>query len=215
MPNWETMWAANGGLKPGQAFDCRRCEPAFQRLLNTATDLPSSSGRTALVPGCGRGYAVQALYKAGFDATGLDISPTATKAANAFLAEGDDASTFDASKCRVVAADFFEHDAAYDLVYDCTFLCALEPPQRVAWAKQCKKLLKPDGELVTLIFPVVEPAYTGGPPHCMSTDLVKSLLEPEGFVAKAITEVPPTELARPDVMGKPAKEFLGRWRLSE
>jgi SAM-dependent methyltransferase len=217
MVNWETMWAANGGLQPGQAFDCRQCEPAFQRLLDEATDLPKSEGRTALVPGCGSGYAVLALHQAGYEATGLDIAPTAAAAANSFLSQRaaeQSNSAFDASKCRVVAADFFAHTGQYDLVYDCTFLCALDPDQRVAWAKKCKELLRPDGELVTLIFPVVEPPYEGGPPHCMSPGLVTRLLEPEGFVAKApIAEVPPADYARPGVKNG-AKEFLGRWRVS-
>lgn len=207
MPNWESMWA--GGLKPGQAFDCSRTEPAFQRLLNTATDLPSRAGRTAFVPGCGRGYAVASLFRAGFDATGLDISPTAAEAANQYLTSGGEG-TIDASKCRVLPGDFFVHDAQYDLVYDCTFLCALDPSQRAAWAKQCKALLLPEGELVTLIFPVVEPPYEGGPPHCMSVELVRDLLAAEGFAEKELWEVPTAELARSH---RGAKEFLARWIL--
>ena len=167
MPNWETMWSANGGLKPGQAFDCRRCEPAFQRLLDTATDLPARAARKALVPGCGRGYAVSSLFRAGFDAVGLDIAPTAVAEANAYLAKAApaDGPAFDATKCRVVCDDFFSHSGEYDVLYDCTFLCALDPEQRVEWAKKVRALLRPDGELITLIFPVVDPPYTGGPPH--------------------------------------------------
>ena len=214
MPNWETMWSANGGLKPGQAFDCRRCEPAFQRLLDTATDLPARAARKALVPGCGRGYAVSSLFRAGFDAVGLDIAPTAVEEANAYLASAasEDGATFDSTKCRVVCDDFFSHSGEYDVVYDCTFLCALDPDQRVEWAKKCKALLRPDGELITLIFPVVDPPYTGGPPHCMSPELVRGLLEAQGFVEKQpIYEVPTEDLARASVMSKPAKEFVGRW----
>ena len=45
------------------------------------------------VPGCGRGYAVAALARCGYDATGLDIAPTAVQAANAHIARNEKVST--------------------------------------------------------------------------------------------------------------------------
>jgi hypothetical protein len=78
--DWESMWAA--GLNPGDAFDARRVEPAFQALIDTGT-LPK--GR-AFVPGCGRGYAINALAASGDRfVTGLEISETAKAAADAYL----------------------------------------------------------------------------------------------------------------------------------
>ena len=52
------------------------------------------------------------------------------------------------------------------------------------------------------------PAFTGGPPFCMSPALVRGLLEPRGLEAAALDEVPAAKLAR----GGFAKEWLGRWR---
>ena len=206
MPNWESMWA--GGLKPGQAFDAAKCEPAFTKLLSTATGLPT--GR-ALVPGCGRGYAVAALARAGYDATGLDIAPTAAAAANEYLASGAEEG-IEGLPCRVEAADFFDYTGSFDLIYDCTFLCAIQPEERSSWAQKMDELLTPEtGELVTLIFPVASPPYTGGPPYCMSPELVTSLLEPLGFEALSMSEVPSNELARGGKVGS-SKEFIARWR---
>ena len=71
-----------------------------------------------------------------------------------------------------------------------------------------ERLLSADGELVTLIFPVKEPVFDGGPPFCMSPQLVRELLEPRGFRALALDEVPAELLAR----GAFAREYLGRWR---
>lgn len=34
----------------------------------------------------------------------------------------------------------------------CRFFCALDPSLRVAWAETVNRLLKPDGELLTLIY---------------------------------------------------------------
>lgn len=77
--------------------------------------------------------------------------------------------------------DFFTLEGRkFDVIYDYTFLCAIEPNMRKSWAEKMKQLLKPGGELVTLIFPLE--TREGGPPYAMSIDLVTNLLEPEGFV---------------------------------
>jgi SAM-dependent methyltransferase len=206
MPNWESMWAS--GLGRGQAFDANRCEPAFIKLLSTASDLPVGK---AFVPGCGRGYAVAELCRRGYDATGLDIAPTAVKAANDYLASGEE-SGIQGRPWRVVAEDFFQHEGTYDLIYDCTFLCALPPELRTSWASKCAELLKPKGELVTLIFPVADPPYEGGPPFCMSPQLVTDLLKPAGFEPLSMSEVPEADLARSNRGLAGSKEYIARWR---
>ncbi len=86
---------------------------------------------------------------------------------------------------------------------------AIEPRQREDWAKQMAQLLEADGELVTLIFPVASPPFAGGPPYCMSVDLVRDLVSSR-FEEVAVEEVAATDLARGHMRG--AKEFLGRWR---
>ena len=200
------MWA--GGLRPGQAFDAARVEPALAKLC-AGGSLPPR-GR-ALVPGCGRGYAVAELARAGFDATGLEIAPTAVKAANDHISASEQLGD---AAWRVIAGDFFEHRVAeterYSLIYDCTFLCAIEARQREAWAQQMAALVQPGGECITLIFPVQDPPYAGGPPFCMSVELVRSLLLPAGFEEKSVIEVATADLARASVKSG-AKEFLGRW----
>ena len=69
--DWEVMWSR--GLAPGQAFDAAKPELALQALIpgSGVTGLPTASGslalsgKRALVPGCGRGYAVEALSRGG------------------------------------------------------------------------------------------------------------------------------------------------------
>jgi len=147
---WESMWAR--GIKPGAYFDASRAEPALQALIDSGV-LPSGD---ALVPGCGRGYAMAALAESGErQVLGIDISSTAVKAAQDYLQSKAGVS--------VEIADFFDtfpisHAGRYDLGYDCTFLCAIPPDLRSAWANSWKSLLKPGGELITLIFPVAPPS---------------------------------------------------------
>ena len=74
---WEEMWAS--GLGRGDKFDAAAVEPALRDLIDSGA-LPASG--PALVPGCGRGYAVAALAESGGrDVLGIDIAPTAVRAA--------------------------------------------------------------------------------------------------------------------------------------
>ncbi|EOD18223.1 hypothetical protein EMIHUDRAFT_196361 [Emiliania huxleyi CCMP1516] len=79
----------------------------------------------------------------------------------------------------------------YDLIWDCTFLCALEPAARGRWAEQMRALLAPGGELLTAVFPIGE--RDGGPPFAMSVPRVRSLLEPVGFEAAVVRDNLPHE----------------------
>lgn len=85
----------------------------------------------------------------------------------------------------------------FDIIWDYTFLCAMPPEFREKWAKNMRRLIAPDGELVTLIYPlgVSSPRcfsradrgageYEGGPPYAMSRELVSSLLEPQALSSK-------------------------------
>lgn len=215
--NWEAMWSR--GLRPGQAFDAARVEPALQALIDTNV-LPEGP---ALVPGCGRGYAVAALAANGRETLGLDISPTAVEAANAYLATVTPPRgiTVAASTARVVVGDFFKTHPAenrfrYGVGYDCTFLCAIPPDMREEWARAWRMLIRPGGELVTLLFPL-RPEGGGdiadddpgpGPPFIISLKLAAQLLEQEDFVLISHENVPSQELARGAMSG----EIIARWR---
>lgn len=204
--DWEAMWTRDGGLQPGQAFDAAQCEPAFAALLKSgevsAASFDGADPPTALVPGCGRGYAVLELAKAGFQATGLDIAPTAIAAAT----ELRDSVGIADEQAHFAADDFFSLGGSYNLIYDCTFLCAIPIQLREQWANQMAKLLAEGGELVTLVFPLGD--YEGGPPFAMSEGLLRSLLEPRGFECVHHSVVPENMWAR----GSRSGEQLMRWR---
>jgi SAM-dependent methyltransferase len=203
--NWEGMWSR--GLARGQAFDANQPEPALVALMERHT-LPT--GR-ALVPGCGRGYSVVQLASPERTALGLDIAPTGVAAARDLMAEMVGGSELE-SQVDVQEADFFSADLVptlgqFDVVYDCTFLCAIQPDMRKAWAEQMNKLLQAEGELITLIFPN-GPLGSTGPPFTINEELVRSLLEPHGFKAIEVTEVPADQLAR----GQTGSEVIAIWK---
>ena len=96
-----------------------------------------------LVPGCGRGYALETFSSTFFDSeniVGLEVSETARNACEAYQSEHT-------SKAKCVVEDFFTQyvkndDDKYDVIYDCTFLCAIQPTQRHVWAEQMRNLTR-------------------------------------------------------------------------
>lgn len=151
------------------------------------------------------------------EAIGLDLSPTGIAAARARLAALPDAEAPARDRCEFKQANFFEYNDGkkFTVIYDYTFLCALPPLQRPAWAAKMKELLEPEtGLAITLIYPLSS-TKVGGPPFAMSFDLLKSLLEPLGFVAERLELLPP-ELCHPGRGGSGnwgATSGIGVWRL--
>ena len=78
-----------------------------------------------------------------------------------------------------------------------------------------KELLAPGaGRLITLVYPL-STSKQGGPPFAIPFDLLKSLLEPVGFVAERLEPLP-AELCHPGRDGTGnwgATSGVGVWRL--
>jgi len=184
---WCALWQSN----ESDLWDRGKPSPPLIELVEQRGDLIQSradNGRRkkALVPGCGRGYDVVMLAHHGFDAYGLEISTDAVAAAKAYsapeivapsaynfhTAARDSLGT--AGRVSFLQGDFFqrdwelatslEGDAKFDLIYDYTFLCALLPETRKSWATRMGDLLKPDGMLVCLEFPLYKDPELPGPP---------------------------------------------------
>merc|ERR1711971_154980 len=106
---------------------------------------------------------------------------------------------------RFLCQDFFELDNVneFDLVFDCMFLFALHPNVRQKWATKIYQVLKPGGELVTLIYPInnkpydvpadpIERACLG---KALSVDLLRELLLRDGrFELVSLQDPLPPEL---------------------
>jgi hypothetical protein len=193
---WERAWQ-EGRTR----WDAGESPPALHELL-AMDGLPR--GR-AFVPGAGSGYDVFTLAEAGYPTVGLDVAPTAAKRFASLRAERD--LPPEAAQLRV--DDFFAFDSPpFELWWDYTFLCALQPSERERWADRVDALVAPAGEVATLIFPSVDRPLTedGGPPFPLTPEHVRGLLEPRGWVA---THLEPPRRSHP---GREGKEFLARWR---
>ena len=191
--DWEQRW--QDATTP---WDAGVSPPTLTKLVADSAAL----GRV-LVPGCGAGYDVLTLAQRAEVVVGLEVAPTAQRRFDS-LAAGVETT----GSATVVVADFFdfEPEARFDVIWDYTFLCALDPARRQAWAARVDALLAPDGELWTLIFPVHPvPLNPGRPPHPMSPELLRALLEP----TFAAIELEPVTGSHP---GREGKEWFGRWR---
>ena len=81
---------------------------------------------------------------------------------------------------------------------------------RESWAKQMSKLIKPGGELLTLVYPVnkeTDPKKEG-PPFPVTPEIYKELLLSNGFECVYLERVP-EHLSHPD---RVEREYFGRWR---
>lgn len=189
---WEKCWEQ--GLTP---WDLGKPTPILQQLHQMGA-LPK--GR-ALVPGCGMGYDVVSIACPERYVVGIDISEIALNRAVQLFSSSPNANHF-----IFLKEDFFTWHPTelFDLIFDYTFFCAIEPEMRVAWAEQMSGLLRPDGELITLMFPISD--HVGGPPYKVSISDYEEVLCPMGFEAISIMD---NELA---VGPRKGKEKIGRWR---
>ena len=129
--------------------------PVFERL---ATKIPK--GRICVI-GCGRGYDAVTFAKAGFEVTAIDFAKTAV------LASRENARKEEV-EMTVLREDFFDlpdelHDQ-FDYVLEYTCFCAISPERRFEYDRVIWQLLKPEGKLLGLFFPLDKNVDEGGPP---------------------------------------------------
>ncbi|KAL3445284.1 thiol methyltransferase [Aspergillus insuetus] len=180
---WEELWSRGDDLP----WDKGAPNPALAEAITTKADIlrlprATCARKRALVPGCGRGLDVLLLASFGYDAYGLEYSKTAIDVARK---EQDRAEQHDKypvkneivgrGKITWLQGDFFNDEwleaagltrNCFDLIYDNTFFCALDPSMRSAWALRYTQLLaaSPEGNLVCLEFPRHRDPSERGPP---------------------------------------------------
>ncbi|TFL05584.1 S-adenosyl-L-methionine-dependent methyltransferase [Pterulicium gracile] len=159
---WETAWKEN--ITP---WDYGQSQPPLSEVLLTS-GIPIHKDGRALVPGSGNGYDAITISKIlGIEALAVDISATAVGSARRFMKSAGD----DAARVSVKEVDFFtfevDDEDRFSLMYDYTFFVALPKHRRIEWGSQATKLVRPGGYLITLVWPLVDPANPNppGPPN--------------------------------------------------
>ncbi|KAH9268329.1 hypothetical protein BASA84_000242 [Batrachochytrium salamandrivorans] len=172
MPDWESLWAINRI----QGWDQGEVTPAVRDFLK---DHPVPLGESLIVPGCGTGYDVVPLPKrdisellgrrprpslgddnerSQFCLSWVDMAPTSTAKAIEYAADKN------VPNAHFETADFFTISGQqFDVLYDYTFACAIEPSLRSSWAAQVAALVRPGGYALVQMYPLREEC--SGPPY--------------------------------------------------
>src|SRR5881275_2778433 len=90
-------------------------------LVDFLSAHPELKRGTVCVPGCGTGHDVRAWARAGFDACGVDIAPSAIQLAH-------DRTAAAGLNARFSIADFLHDDppCSFDWVFEHTLFCAID-----------------------------------------------------------------------------------------
>jgi SAM-dependent methyltransferase len=115
-----------------------------------------------LVPGCGRGHDASAWAKAGYETTGMDLSDHALSGARQKYEPLPNLAFF--------SGNFLEDkpQEPYDLIFEHTLYCAIDPIRRDEYAQALNHWLKPGGYFLAIHF--VFPLSEEGPPFGASKD---------------------------------------------
>jgi len=191
---WEQAWQEGR-----TGWDAGASPPSLVKLVRGQT-LPDG---LAVVPGCGAGYDVLTLANDRRRVIRIDLAPTA---AERFALLREEAGVSPGA-AEIHVGDFFTFDPKEEvrLFWDYTFFCAIPPELRDDWGSRVDALLAADGELITLVFPMVDLGAPDGPPHTVDLDLYQEALG-DRFKPVQIDETPASHEARA------GKEILVRWK---
>lgn len=130
-----------------------------------------------LVPGCGTGHDARSFAALGCKVVGVDIAPLAIESARKLdVAHQVD---FRLESLFDLPADL---RGVFDLVWEHTCLCALDPAMRKDYVCGVKSTLKSDGQVMGVFFlnPELDPGETG-PPFGISVEELVALWTDGGF----------------------------------
>ena len=156
MPDWEALYQEGD-----TGWDRGEVSPALYQYLEAGA---FDGVKSVLIPGCGRGYEVVELAKRGFDVMALDLAPSAITYLKQALKQSD-------VQASTACVNIFEYsnEQAFDVIYEQTCLCAIEPSERQAYADRVHDWLKPQGKL---LLNMMQTGEAGGPPfHCDFMDI--------------------------------------------
>jgi len=117
---------------------------------------PELKRGTVCVPGCGTGHDVRTWARAGFDAVGYDIAPSAVELAS-------DWTTKAGLKARFEVGDFLRDTPPqlFDWVFEHTLFCAINPGECDDYVKAVLRWLKPGGDYLAVNYLIPD---EDGPP---------------------------------------------------
>jgi len=162
----ETDWEARYQSKD---MPWEKGEPS-PGLLDFLAEHPKLPGGTVCIPGCGTGHDVRAWAKAGFDAHGFDLAPSAIGLCRA-KTRGTGLTT------RYRLADFLTTPPPmrFDWLFEHTLFCAIDPKRRDDYVQAVLRWLRPTGQFLAVHYMIPD---KDGPPFGVNRKELKQRFSP-------------------------------------
>ncbi|XOV73367.1 MAG: methyltransferase domain-containing protein [Verrucomicrobiota bacterium] len=162
LDHWETCYQ-----KKETPWDKGEASPGLVDFLVDNSELKKG---TVCVPGCGIGHDVLAWASKGFEASGVDIAPSAVERAREH-ASGK------AHACSFHLGNFLNEspESPFDWVFEHTFYCAIQPDQRNDYLQAMLRWIKPGGSLLAVHYLIPD---EDGPPFGTTRDEVFQRFSP-------------------------------------
>ncbi len=158
---WENIYLDNDA-----GWDLDGVTPVFEQLSHSLTK------GTICIVGCGRGYDAVQFAIQGFNVTAVDFAPTA-------IADLRKLAKSASVQIEILQTDIFSlpetHAFTFDYLIEQTCFCAIHPSRRKEYESLANTILKPNGKLIGLWFPLNKTPEEGGPPWGTTIEEVKSL----------------------------------------
>jgi cyclopropane fatty-acyl-phospholipid synthase-like methyltransferase len=172
---WEKLYSEDKDI-----WDLGQATPALKEFFKDA-NCPAT-GRV-LVPGAGRGYDALAWATRGHETVAVDFCPTAVDALDSI-----DRKT---PNFTAVDLDLFELNpkayGEFDIIYEYGCFSALHPGRRDEYFEIWYKMLKDDGLIISLFYPINNGNTMQGPPHSTTEGELMARL---GGIFDIVTKVP-------------------------
>jgi SAM-dependent methyltransferase len=156
--DWETRYQT--GDMPWEKGEP---SPGLVDFLAAHPELPRG---TVCVPGCGTGHDVRAWARAGFEAVGVDLAPSA-------ICLAQEKTTAAGLTAQFQVADFLVDPPPrlFDWLFEHTLYCAIHPTQRGEYAEAARRWLKPAGQFLAVHYLI--PDKDGPPFGTTRTEVVQ------------------------------------------
>jgi hypothetical protein len=153
--HWEQLYQTSDAH-----WDKGAPSPGLVDFLSAHPELPRG---IVCVPGCGTGHDVREFARAGFDAWGIDIAPSAIRL-------GEERTEATGLKAAFHHADFLRDDPPqlFDWIFEHTLFCAIKPQERDDYVRAVLRWLKPGGQYLAVNYMIVK--ATEGPPFQTTRD---------------------------------------------
>jgi SAM-dependent methyltransferase len=114
-----------------------------------------------LVPGAGKGHDAAEWATRGYSTLAVDFTQTAFESLSEFAEK--------ISKLSVLKLDLFDltpkSTETFDIIYEYACFCSVHPGRRDEYFEIWHKMLKPEGIVIALFYPLIEDTNLEGPPH--------------------------------------------------